>query len=92
MTWHRRVLLIVGGASVCCAGSSRLHSHSERTGSVGVRGTTASSLDVTDFVAVLDQVVDAERGGGEVLRERVQVRGEETSELWHFLLFRSQLS
>ena len=43
-----------------------------------------SSLDVADFAAVLDQIVNAERGG-ELLRESVQAWGEETSELWHFL-------
>ena len=63
----RRVLLTVGGASVCCVGSSRLHSHGERARSVDVRDAVASSLDVTDFVAVLDQVVNAERGGGVLL-------------------------
>ena len=52
----------------------------------GVRGRVTSSLDVTDFVAALDQAVDAERGGGEVLQECVQIRGEETSEPWQFLL------
>ena len=42
--WHHRVLLTVGGASVCCASSSRLHSHSERVGSIGVRGTATSGM------------------------------------------------
>ena len=41
---HHRVLLTVGGASVCCASSSRLHSHSERAGSIGVRSNMASRL------------------------------------------------
>ena len=33
--------------------SIRLHSHSERARSIDVRDDIASSLDVTDFVAVL---------------------------------------
>ena len=37
-------------------------------------------------MAVHDQIVDAERDSGEVLRERVHGWGEETSELWHILL------
>ena len=37
-------------------------------------------------MAVLDQIVDVERSSGEVLQNRVHVRGEEASELWRFLL------
>ena len=38
------------------------------------------------YSSQLDQIVDAERGGSEFLRERVQVRSEEMGELWHLLL------
>ena len=78
--WHHRNLLTVGGASVCCANSSRLHSHSEPAGSIGVRGAVAFNRGVTDFMAVLDQIVDAERGSGVALREAAQVWSEEASE------------
>ena len=55
-------LHIAGGASVCCAGSSRLHSHGERARSIGGGDVMfgASSLPafgVSDFKAVLVQII-----------------------------------
>ena len=84
-TLHLLIALLLSGlrsrhTSLDCHAGRYVVSH------VGIRGTIASSFDANDFVAVLEQVVDAERGDGEVLRERARVRGEETSELWPFVL------